>query len=346
LEEGVVVLSTGSPRRRPPSEIWSGIERAVGRQRSPRATVRWRIFWRNGWAAAALCLVGWLLYAILLNRHNSAKTVATQPSPPRETLAANTSPPAEHALPVPPAPTNAERQLVQARAEEISDLRLKVAAMAQQSNALSQLLAQERARLGETDRIKFYQFTSVPVPAGDSAPKLSPAMQRAVLISIGRELGWLPMMTKPQPGNGRSAKTIDGIDFVDLRSPNSNPENPPVNPSSNQPANQQTGQPQVETQIAEVSEPTIPAFAAGDKMVVGLDSSVAPPNSTVALSVSSTSGGTVTWNLTTGENPTMVTIPLSTINAFAVNGGLMLTVNSVTSTGISNITQFFTTTPP
>src|SRR6185312_16223357 len=90
LEEGAVVLSTGLPRRRPPSEIWSGIEKAVGRQRQSGAAGRWGIFWRNGWAATALCLVGWLLYAILLNHHHIAKSVATQPTPPHEMVAANT----------------------------------------------------------------------------------------------------------------------------------------------------------------------------------------------------------------------------------------------------------------
>src|ERR1700761_3951937 len=88
LEEGVVVLATGVPRRRPPSEIWSGIEKAVGRQRNLDAAPWWRIFWRNGWAAAALCLVGWLVYAILLSGHNSRKTATTQPTPAHEPMVA------------------------------------------------------------------------------------------------------------------------------------------------------------------------------------------------------------------------------------------------------------------
>src|SRR5215475_11937904 len=55
LEEGVGALATGLPRRRPPSEIWSGIEKAVSRQRKPDVSW-WRVFWRNGWAAAVVCL--------------------------------------------------------------------------------------------------------------------------------------------------------------------------------------------------------------------------------------------------------------------------------------------------
>jgi len=345
LEEGVVVLSAGLPRRRPPPEVWAGIEKAVGRQRKPDVAVWWGVWWRNGWAAAALCLAGWLLYAILLNSHNAPKAVTTQPALPHETVVANSSPPTEHKVPLPPTLTNTERQLLQVRAEEISDLRLKIAAMAQQSNELSQLLAQERARLGETNRIKFLQFTSSSSPAGDTVgPKLSSAMQRAVLISIGRELGWLPMTARPRPGNSHAATTIDGIDFVDLRSPNNNPDTPPSNPSTVPPVNPPPGQPQVESQIADVSEPSIPAFVSGDKMVVGLDSSVVPPNSLVTLALADSSGGTLIWNVAVGNNPTMVTVPIP--GGIVSEGGLRLTANSVTSSGISNVTQFFTTTSP
>jgi anti-sigma-K factor RskA len=350
LEEGAVVLSTGLPPRRPPSEVWIGIEKAVGRERKLGAAAWWRVFWRSGWAAAAVCLVGWLLYAILLNRHNVGRPVTTQASAPLETVVANTSPAADHPVTLLPRSTNAERQLLQIRAEEINELRLKMAAMTQQSNELSQLLAQQQARLGETNRIKFYQFTSTPGSNGDgTAPQLSPVMQRAVLISIGRELGWLPMAPKSASKNGAAITTIDGIDFVDMRPPTGNTDNQPANPAVNSPANQQTAQqPQQrqrpETQSADVTEPSLPAYVSGDKLVVGLDPSVAPPNSSVTLSVSDSSGGTISWNLSVGDNPTMVTVPVST--TAVSGGGLMVTINSVGSAGISNVTRFFTTTSP
>jgi len=351
LEEGMVALSTGLPRRRPPAEVWSGIEREVCRERRLGVAAWWKNCWRNGWAAAALCLMGWLLYAILLNGRNNVKMAAPQSAPPHETVVANTSPATlEHTASLPPRSTNAERQLLQVRAEEISDLRFKIAAMAQETNELAQLLAQERARLGETNRIKFYQMTSAFASNGDATTsKLSPAMQRAMLISIGRELGWVPMASKPHTGNAHAASTIDGIDFVDLRSPNGSTGNQSANQSANQPVNQQpsqpAGQPQVESQVTDVTEPSVPAFVSGDKLIVGLDSSVVPPNSSVTLSLAGTSAGftptsyAVTgWNFMVGDNPTMVTIPLTVASP---DGRLILTVNSFTAAGVSNTAQFF-----
>jgi len=341
LEEGMVVLAAGAPRRRPPSEIWSGIEKAVARDGKPEAAW-WRIFWRNGWAAAALCLAGWLLYAILLSGRNNAKTLAIQPTPVHVAIAANTSPAPEHPISTLRTPTNGERQLLQVRAEEINDLRLRVAAMAQETNELSQLLALERARLGETNRIKFYQFTSASASNGEAAaPPLSPVMQRAMLISIGRELGVLPMAAKTHPASGHTASTMGGIDFVDLRTPTGSSDNQPANPPPTQPAIQQPDQLQTESQVADLSEPSIPAFVSGDKLVVGLDPSTVPANSSVTLSFAGTSFGVhpTSWDFAMGQNPTVVTIPFSA-NYFGSGGGL-LTITTVTGTGISNSSQFF-----
>ena len=353
LEEGMVVLATGAPRRRPPAELWSGIEKAVSRSSRPEVAW-WGVFWRNGWAAAVLCLIGWLVYAIVLSGRNHAKTSAIQPTPVHETVAATTPPAPAHAASLPRTPTNGERQLLQVRAEEISDLQLRIAALAQETNDLSQLLALERARLGETNRLKLYQFTPVSAANGDAAvaPQLSPAMQRAVLISMGRELGLLPMSSsKVPPGTGHTTSTVGGIDFVDLRPPTGAPDNQPANPSPVPPAtqtpaqlgNQPLGQPEVESQVADVTEPSIPAFVSGDKLVVGLDPSVIPINSTVTLSFAGTSYGvhSGSWDFVMGQNPTMVTLPGSTTSVFGTSGGGILTITTVTGSGISNISQFF-----
>src|SRR5258705_411401 len=70
LEEGTVALSMGLPRRRSPQEVWTRIERIVTNE-TRRKVVRpafWTGCWRHGWAAAAACLVGWLLYAFWAHR--------------------------------------------------------------------------------------------------------------------------------------------------------------------------------------------------------------------------------------------------------------------------------------
>lgn len=327
LEEGAVALSTALPQRRPPAEVWSGIEQAVGRDNQRNTPAWWMSFWRNGWAAAAVCLAGWVLYAILWNGRGSSKPATTQSVLQSEIPVANSSP-AQQAVTAPPSPTNADRQLLQVRAGEIRDLHLKVTEMERTTNDLSQLLAQERARLGESNRIKFFHLTSTPAASGDAtAPQFSPAMQRAVLISIGRELGWFPVEPKSGVGNGRAANTVDGIDFVDLRSPNNSGGNQPV------------GQPQKEVQTADVPAPSIPAFVSGDKLIVGLDSTIVPPNSSVTVTVASANAGTTGGTLVTGDNPTMVTVPLS--SGAASDGGLAVTLFSVSPSGIPTTNQFF-----
>lgn len=361
LEEGALALSTGLPQHRPPPQVWSGIEKAVIRENRRGAAIWWKIFWRNGWAAAALCLVGWLVYAMVLNHRSESKTTASNSEPPPEIVATHSSPTVQHPVVVPSTPTNSDSQSPDLRTVEMNDLRLKLADIERETSQLSLLLDQARARLGETNRIKFYHLTTDSNASGNASnPQLSPAMQRAMLVTIGRELGWLPMASKSRVGNGHTTSTIDGIDFVDFRSPNGNGGNQPASQPSGQPANQAPSQPvsqppgqlvnqnpgqqPVETQTADVAEPSIPAFASGDRLVVGLDSSVAPANSSVTFAIAGTSWAAASWSFTMGENPTMVTVPFSA-NSFG-GGGLTLIVNSVTPTGISNTMQFFAPTSP
>src|SRR6266542_4168642 len=70
LEEGAVALSMASPRRRPPREVWTRIEKAVTSQTRRKVVIPafWVGWWRHGWAAAAACSVGWLLYALWTHR--------------------------------------------------------------------------------------------------------------------------------------------------------------------------------------------------------------------------------------------------------------------------------------
>jgi hypothetical protein len=333
LEEGVVALSTGLPARRPPSEVWAGVEKAVCRESRRDVPAWWTGWWRNGWAAAAVCLVGWLLYAISINGHNGSTAI----QPTAETARVN-SLPAPDRVTVKPvlAPTNDDRRLLQARIEEVRDLRLKVSQMEKQTGELAQLLVQQRAQLGESNRIKFYQLSSAPAAGDATAAQLSPALQRAVFLSIGRELGWFPGESNLRGGIGADGRTsphtFGGVDFIDLRPPNNDAANPPP------------VQPKTESQTADASAPVIPAFVSGDKLVVAVDSTVVPPNSSVTLSVagagSSTTGGTFAF----GDNATVVTAPLPA--GPAPDGGFAVTFSSVTSSGTSNVMQFFAPASP
>src|ERR1043166_905917 len=71
LEEGATALAISCPRHLPRPQTWQRIERAVRRKSRgsvvPVFLVGW---WRSGWAAAAACLIGWMVYALWTNRSN------------------------------------------------------------------------------------------------------------------------------------------------------------------------------------------------------------------------------------------------------------------------------------
>src|SRR5919108_5530595 len=73
LEEGAEALSMASPQRRCPREVWTRIENTMTRKQRWKVVMSafWAGWWRNGWAAAAACLVGWLLLALWANRPGS-----------------------------------------------------------------------------------------------------------------------------------------------------------------------------------------------------------------------------------------------------------------------------------
>src|ERR1700704_5991512 len=81
LEEGAVVLAMAAPRRQPPPLVWQGIEKAVAQESGQKLILP--AFWRNGWFAAAACLVGWLFYALWPSRSGpsdiSPPIVASEP---------------------------------------------------------------------------------------------------------------------------------------------------------------------------------------------------------------------------------------------------------------------------
>src|ERR1043165_1363637 len=83
LQEGAVALSMSSPRRRPPQEVWNKIEATVtgGAKWKLRIPTAWVGWWRQGWAAAAVCLAGWLFYALWVNWPHSPRVAPAAVAP-------------------------------------------------------------------------------------------------------------------------------------------------------------------------------------------------------------------------------------------------------------------------
>jgi len=364
LEEGAVAVSLSSPQRRPSPKAWSRIEKAISHENRKKTDLvsLWVRCWRNGWAAAAACLVGWLLYAILTNRH-VAPAAEKSNTLPREMAVADSRPSrAQDVATKPSLPvTNAEAQLFQAKAREIGELRAEIAALKKEMTQMSETLVQQRASLGESNRIKFYQLSPASTGGANADARLSPALQRAVFISIGRELGWLPDLTSGAETGGNHSTPVNfgGVDFVNFRTEHNanttvNPAaiangnanaNPTVNPNPNAFANSTPApQPQTESPPTDTPQPTIPAFVSGDNLILAVDPTVVPANSYLTFNVTGanyvTTGGSVAF----GDNPMVVTIPLSA--GWSSGGGFTVSVGSLTSSGISNLTQFFTVPNP
>ena len=329
LEEGAVALSMASTPRRPPAQIWSRIEKEVQREGSRKSIAPpfWTGWWRSGWAVAATSLAGWAIYAVL-TWHSG---VAISQLPPGQETEASNSTSEKNLVPKPavtPATSN-ELRLLKARTEEADRLHREIAQLEKETSQLSQLLVRQHALLGESNRIKFYQLTPVSADGGPGAVRLSPALQRAVFLSIGRQLGWLPVDEAEKSAGHSEPVNIGGVDFVDLR------------PTNNNVVLQPTAPPHTEEALTtNLPTPTIPAFASGDSLVVAVDSTVVPTNSYLTLTVGNpglpTAGGTIFF----GDTPTVVTIPLA---AGAAPSGLTFGVSVSTALGHSNTTQYFTT---
>ena len=347
LEEGAVALATASPQREPPSMLWPQIEKAVARER--RSTVGilgWWVGWvRSGWAAATVCAVGWVLYALLvkppgpaINSPGSmAKAVEGQvsESPTKER---------HDTMPQPQPTSTVEFALFQARTQELGTLRRQIAELEGRLTQVSRTVTQQQALLSESNRLKFFQLTSGAGDGSDvTAPQaLSPRLQWALYTAMARELGWRApaSTTGAANANGRTGEahasettspSQSGVDFVDLR------------PTSNNVANAASAS-QAQTDLAaasqgSVSNNAVAGFISGTSAFLGFDSLVAPSGSLFTFWLMGPAGQyQAIGNATYWNNPTVVTVPASA----GSGDGAFLTVTATTPLGaVTNIGHVF-----
>ncbi len=363
LEDGAVALALASPRRLPPQKIWRQIERAVaGENRRPILIPLFSgSWWRNGWAAAAACLVGWLLYAFWpthpattappalaeTGNHTQAETAPGLPAPSKTTEPG----------PAKPSDAEATRKLLQGSFRQIGDLRAQIAALESNDARLNQSVAQLQSLLGESNRLAFVQFK--PVPSGDTSPapavNLSPDLQRALALAMARELGWAQSPDAPSgmESNGPGAQsliTISNVDFVDLRPGSNAVSSSTPSPPSPQPTSQPRPQPdeqaaQIPAQPAptQPSQPSIPAFISGQNLIVAIDQAIAAKDSQVTFSYQTPDQGPVSLGtVNVGANPIVITVPMNFGGSIIYPGWSPITTVIATATGTSNTFQFFT----
>jgi hypothetical protein len=348
LETGMVALANAAPRRRPPAEVWQRIEKTVTKK-SP-----WKLVtpffapgWcRDGWAVAAMCVVGWLTYAFVIQHRHAAALTELKKQPAEVVVATSVSPSSAPAYKIPAADTNIALALLQGRRREIEELQRQVAALQLQTTRLSRTLDQQSALLGETNRIKFYHLVSTPPSGGNATlPPLSPGLQRAVATALARDLGWLPA-TQSNGAPGPAVETINGVDFINLRTAQNNSTGqPPATPPIQSP-NPISNQAQIPSQAGSVTADTIPAYVSGNNLNVAVDPTLVPAGSSVTFTVADANQNQTGGTITMGENPTVVTIPLSD-DSMLINtsGGYAVTVSSVSPGGQVNTTTFFTASP-
>ena len=314
LEEGSVALAMSAPRRRPPAQIWNRIERTVAqeRKRETGAPSLWLAWWRYGWAAAAVLLMGWLVHALWLSSPPSSSTADSPPltQPPD---AASTEVRRVAITHEEKNPASVVRKESDQTGLEIAGLRRQVAELSNHISQLSESVMQQQALLLETNRLKFFQLASASDSATESNAPLSPGLQRALFLAMARELGWLPV-----PG----VSNFPGVHFVDFRTGSNVVTNP---------------QPQIETQPLESesnlqASGNVPGFQSGTNAFLAFDSTVVGPGATLSFwSGADGQSYQLIGSSVMGNSPTIVTVP------FSSGSGTTLTVTAGNGSGGSNI---------
>ena len=346
LEDGAVALAMSAPRREPPRELWSRIEKELNCKATPRPVLRarWGNWWRHGWAAAAACLVGWIFYAVWVNstrlpRHSASPVVSETSSTPLPLQAETRREKAGIAASEASAERDDALRALQARLQEITALRWQLADLTNQMIQLSHLLAQQQLLLSESSRLRFFQFDP---SAGGRAGEfpISTNLQRALFLAVARELGWAPADLAPTGAPDGQIRSSDqlGVDFVDLR-PGSHPvpraageENPgTVNP------------PETSSTPWPAWTNAVPGFVSGTNAVMAFDPGTMPTGTSLMFLSATASGQQISLGTATpGSNPTVVAVPFG-------GGGLSggnITVIAVTPGGASNVLGQFPIQPP
>jgi hypothetical protein len=351
--------------------VWQRIEDSVAKEvkRKIVAPAFWGAWLRNGWAAATACLLGWLLYALWVNRAgpflgttplnvSQSRSPAVTPSANsvRNETANTASQPTVSSNVV-----SASPQLSLQAKGQIAGLRRQVADLENQMTHLSQMVTQQQTLLIEPSRPRFFQLA--PASAGGQASGVasppSPALQRTLLLALARELGWLRPSANSKNDSESQRKNADSADnlhveFVDLPltgrdAASAVSARPGINELAATPnAQRQTvTAPGVPADAATTPESVsasapsisaIPGFVSGTNVVLALDSSVAPSGASFTLLAETDNlGFQPHTTLTLGTNPVVVTMPVTSFTSTAsVGGNLAVTAGNVLF-GPSNI---------
>jgi len=358
LEEAAVAVALAAPRRRPPAQVWEGIETAIAREKVRKVVIPawWTRWWRSGWAAATACLLGWLVYALWPDRPGSANVAVvpadfTAHSPQGAGAAGSRENELRHATPTTPSASDDAFALLQARTQELGALHRQVAELGRRLTQMSQTLTQQQALLSESNRLKFFQLGPVAGDgsSGGTAQPLSPRLQWALYVAMARELGWqLPAdaTAGAATGSGREVEAAlsgssllsqAGVDFSDLR-PASNSVAGSAAPAQD-PLELASAAQAFATES--VSSNAVPGFASASSAFLAFDSTVAPSGSSLTFWTLTYGGAYLSVGSTVlGNNPMVVAVPASTGSGDGTF--TFLTVTATTPGGaVTNVGQVY-----
>jgi len=351
LEEGEVALAMSAPRRDPPREVWSRIENEVARETTSRVALSawWAHWWRHGWAAAAACLVGWILYAVWVNADRSANgspsSVATETP---QALKQVEMPGAKvgNAMPDGALEREAALRALQVRLQEITAMRWQLAELTNQMALLSQVLAHQQMLLSESNRLRFFHLDPSTSGAG-GAGEISTNLQRALFLAVAHELGWVR-----SPGEASAPGTLDGqgrfseqlgVDFVDLRPGSNQVANATVDNTVGVKPGEVFALPSSSSSSPSAPTNAIPGFISGTSAVMAFDPATMTAGTSLSFVTTNPAGQPIALGTATpGNNPVVVMVPFGGI---AGSGNIM--VFAVGAGGGSNMLgQFPVQAPP
>lgn len=346
LEMGSIGLALTAPRREPPAKLWEGIQSAVTHECEKQDRAAGRAWLRSAVGIAACAVVGWLAYTLWHPRASSSSPTlaagsvaagsATNAAAAALARAISQMPAASNIASNPPRERRARRP------SESATLRERVGDLESQVAHLEQTVTQQQAMPADFNRLTFLSIGPEGANGTTSGQMISPSpeLQRALLLGVARQLGWMPPSPEPPPSvlpppaptplnpNPPATQNEPGVEFVDL---------PPVEATSSE---GQTASAQAQTSFLPATSEessfqntkSIPVFWSPTNLVFAINSSVAPAGTEAVSFYSGYAGSSSVFrgSVPLGSGATVVTMPFSQLRAWDNSGLLQASPGTVT----------------
>jgi anti-sigma-K factor RskA len=322
LEDGVLALTMAMPRRNPPPQAWQNIQTAIKEEKAPRTlSLLFRSpGMRHGLAAAACAILGWCLHLWWTQEgaSSSARPEVAVREPSVRQAVSSAPLPAPVTVHVSPRPETFGHTSLTADASSFEErkaaahtaaLQRRIAELETQVSHLTRTATQHQSQGPDLSRLSFFNLSPQAATSGrKSSP--SPELQRALLVALARELGWLSPRTQME---GQEQKHDDhapvtpqsheaGVDFVDLTPAGSaTPRRPEPLASDVPPSTNPAG--------SDVSTSLIPAFAGASNLTFALDAATAGGDTITVWSAEGSGQPVSLGNVALKAGSTVVTVP-------------------------------------